>query len=55
MEAAWAPGSFGYLSSIPNDLLVMVITFAYAVIAPLILPFAFAYYGIGWLVYRNQV
>ncbi|CAM6086043.1 unnamed protein product [Calypogeia fissa] len=54
VEAAWAPGAFSYLSLIPNDLLVLVITYAYAVIAPLILPFAFLYYGIGWFVYRNQ-
>ncbi|KAG6546299.1 hypothetical protein Mapa_012340 [Marchantia paleacea] len=51
---AWNPGSFSYLPSVPNDLLIITITMAYAVIAPLILPFAFAYFGIGWFVQRNQ-
>ncbi|KAL2607537.1 hypothetical protein R1flu_026110 [Riccia fluitans] len=54
VENTWAPGSFGYLPSIPNDLLIITITLAYAVIAPLILPFALAYFGVGWLVQRNQ-
>ncbi|KAL2610803.1 hypothetical protein R1flu_022495 [Riccia fluitans] len=51
---AWAPGSFGYMPNVPNDLLIITITLAYSVIAPLILPFAFAYFGIGWVVQRNQ-
>jgi hypothetical protein len=55
VEAAWQPGSFSYLSLIPNDLLVLVITLSYAVIAPVILVFAFAYYGFGWFIMRHQV
>ncbi|KAL3676401.1 hypothetical protein R1sor_026349 [Riccia sorocarpa] len=54
VQDAWAPRSFKYIPSVPNDLLVITITLAYAVIAPLILPFGLIYFGVGWFVQRNQ-
>ena len=52
---AWAPGSFNYATCVPGDMLILTITFCYAVIAPLILIFAIIYFGLGWLLMRNQV
>jgi len=54
LQAAWAPGSFSYHTSVPNDLLIITIALVYSVIAPMILVFAFIYFFIGWLVQRNQ-
>lgn len=52
---SWAPGAFTYHQSIPNDLLILTLALCYAVIAPMILIFAFLYFLLGWLVQRNQV
>lgn len=51
---SWAPGAFTYHQSIPNDLLILTLALCYAVIAPMILIFAFLYFLLGWLVQRNQ-
>lgn len=53
-KEAWAPGAFGYATRVPNDMLIATICLCYSVIAPLILPFGVLYFGIGWLVARNQ-
>lgn len=55
VREAWAPGAFKYHKSVASDMLILTITLCYAVIAPLILIFAAAYFGLGWLVMRNQV
>ena len=55
MDAAWAPGDFGYATRFPGDMLILTITLCYSVIAPLIIPFGALYFGLGWLVMRNQV
>ena len=52
---ACAPKSFRYATRVPGDMLVLTITLCYAVIAPLILVFAIIYFGLGWLLMRNQV
>ncbi|KMT03911.1 hypothetical protein BVRB_8g187700 isoform A [Beta vulgaris subsp. vulgaris] len=54
VKEAWAPGDFRYATRIPADLLILTITLCYSVIAPLILPFGIIYFGLGWLVMRNQ-
>lgn len=51
---AWAPGSFSYATCVPADMLIFTITVCYSVIAPAILPFAIIYFGMGWLLMRNQ-
>lgn len=53
-KEAWAPGAFGYATRVPNDMLIVTICLCYSVIAPLIVPFGVLYFGIGWLVARNQ-
>ncbi|XP_076949742.1 hyperosmolality-gated Ca2+ permeable channel 3.1-like [Bidens hawaiensis] len=55
LKDAWLPGDLGYATKIPNDMLVVTITLCYSVIAPLIIPFGAIYFGLGWLVFRNQV
>ncbi|KAM0054753.1 putative calcium-dependent channel, 7TM region phosphate [Helianthus debilis subsp. tardiflorus] len=55
LRDAWLPGDLGYATKIPNDLLVFTITLCYVVITPLIIPFGAIYFGLGWLVFRNQV
>ena len=55
LKEAWAPGAFTYHKSIASDLLILTISLCYAVLAPMILPFAFLYYAFGWLIMRNQV
>ncbi|MQM13916.1 hypothetical protein Taro_046843, partial [Colocasia esculenta] len=54
VKEAWAPGDLGYATRVPNDMLIMTIVLCYSVIAPLIIPFGVLYFGIGWLVIRNQ-
>ncbi|CAI0545423.1 unnamed protein product [Linum tenue] len=54
IKAAWAPGDLGYVSRIPSDMLVVTLVMCYSVIAPLIIPFGVIYFGLGWLVLRNQ-
>jgi hypothetical protein len=51
---SWAPEAFTYHQSIPNDLLILTLALCYAVIAPMILVFAFLYFILGWTVQRNQ-
>ncbi|KAL9224948.1 hypothetical protein vseg_000924 [Gypsophila vaccaria] len=51
---AWAPGDFGYATRVPGDLLVITIVLCYSVIAPLIIVFGVFYFGLGWLILRNQ-
>jgi len=55
LNEAWAPGPFTYHKSIAGDLLIFTLCLCYAVISPMILPFAFMYYALGWLIMRNQV
>lgn len=55
LKEAWYPSDIGYATKIPNDMLILTVTLCYAVIAPLILPFGAIYFGLGWLVLRNQV
>ncbi|MCO5607709.1 hypothetical protein L7F22_061908 [Adiantum nelumboides] len=53
-KEAWAPGSFEYATCVPDDMLILTITVCYAVLAPAILPFTIIYFGLGWLLMRNQ-
>ncbi|KAL4563509.1 hypothetical protein LXL04_027552 [Taraxacum kok-saghyz] len=55
IKEAWTPGNLGYATKIPNDMLIFTIVICYSVIAPLIIPFGAIYFGLGWLVFRNQV
>ncbi|KAG8385244.1 hypothetical protein BUALT_Bualt03G0021900 [Buddleja alternifolia] len=55
LKEAWAPGSLGYATRIPGDMLIATIVLCYSVIAPLIIPFGVAYFGLGWVLLRNQV
>ncbi|KAL0305456.1 UNVERIFIED_CONTAM: CSC1-like protein ERD4 [Sesamum radiatum] len=55
VKEAWAPGDLGYATRIPGDMLILTIVICYSVIAPLIIPFGIIYYGLGWIVLRNQV
>ncbi|XP_043688546.1 CSC1-like protein ERD4 [Telopea speciosissima] len=54
VKEAWAPGDFGYATTVPNDMLIITVVLCYSVIAPIIIPFGVVYFGIGWLVLRNQ-
>ncbi|CAL9216787.1 unnamed protein product [Arabidopsis halleri] len=54
VKEAWYPGDLSYATRVPGDLLILTITFCYSVIAPLILIFGITYFGLGWLVLRNQ-
>ncbi|KAH9606919.1 hypothetical protein KSS87_009314 [Heliosperma pusillum] len=54
VREAWAPGDFGFATRVPNDLLILTIVLCYSVIAPLILVFGVFYFGLGWLILRNQ-
>ncbi|KAL5977407.1 CSC1-like protein erd4 [Asimina triloba] len=54
VKEAWAPGDLGFATRIPNDMLIITITLCYSVIAPLIIPFGVVYFGLGWLILRNQ-
>lgn len=54
LKEAWAPGDLGYATRIPADMLIATIVFCYSCIAPLIIPFGALYFGLGWLVLRNQ-
>ncbi|KAL8138399.1 hypothetical protein V2J09_004400 [Rumex salicifolius] len=55
LREAWSPGGVGYATRFPGDMLVLTLVLCYSVIAPLIIPFGVAYFGLGWLVLRNQV
>ncbi|KAH7427494.1 hypothetical protein KP509_10G046800 [Ceratopteris richardii] len=54
IKDAWAPGAFPYATCIPSDMLILTITICYAVLAPAILPFTIIYFGLGWILMRNQ-
>ncbi|KAF8413528.1 hypothetical protein HHK36_001519 [Tetracentron sinense] len=54
LKEAWIPGDLGYATRVPNDLLIITVTLCYSVIAPLIIPFGVLYFGLGWLILRNQ-
>ncbi|CAN6689463.1 unnamed protein product [Malus baccata var. baccata] len=54
VKAAWFPSDLGYGTRVPGDMLIITIVLCYSVIAPLILPFGVLYFGLGWLVLRNQ-
>ncbi|XLT13601.1 hypothetical protein HN51_059291 [Arachis hypogaea] len=55
VKEAWAPRDLGYRTRVPSDMLIVTIVFCYSVIAPLIVPFGALYFGLGWLILRNQV
>ncbi|XP_050233810.1 CSC1-like protein ERD4 [Mercurialis annua] len=54
LKEAWKPGDLGYATRVPSDLLVVTLVFSYSIIAPLIIPFGVVYFGLGWLILRNQ-
>ncbi|QHO23401.1 CSC1-like protein [Arachis hypogaea] len=54
VKEAWAPGDLGYGTRVLGDMLIVTIVFCYSVIAPLIVPFGALYFGLGWLILRNQ-
>lgn len=55
VKEAWLPGTLSYATKVPTDLLILTIVICYSVIAPLIIPFGAIYFGLGWLVFRNQI
>ncbi|KAF5944035.1 hypothetical protein HYC85_018112 [Camellia sinensis] len=54
LKEAWSPGDLGFATRIPSDMLIITIVLCYSVIAPIIIPFGVLYFGLGWLVLRNQ-
>uniref|UniRef100_A0A2P2MKK1 CSC1-like protein ERD4 n=4 Tax=Rhizophora mucronata TaxID=61149 RepID=A0A2P2MKK1_RHIMU len=54
LKEAWSPGDLGYATRIPGDMLIITIVLCYSVISPLIIPFGVVYFGLGWLILRNQ-
>lgn len=54
VKDAWTPGDLGYGTRIPADLLIFTIVLCYSIITPLIVPFGVIYFGLGWLILRNQ-
>ncbi|GMY37715.1 CSC1-like protein ERD4 [Fagus crenata] len=54
LKEAWFPGDLGYGTRVPGDMLIVTIVFCYSVIAPIIIPFGVVYFGLGWLILRNQ-
>lgn len=54
VKEAWAPGDLGYATRFPADMLIFTIVLCYSVIAPIIVPFGVFYFGLGWLLLRNQ-
>ncbi|XP_075665712.1 CSC1-like protein ERD4 [Castanea sativa] len=55
LKEAWLPGDVGYGTCVPSDMLVFTIVLCYSVMGPIIIPFGVAYFGLGWLILRNQV
>nr|CAB3493407.1 unnamed protein product [Digitaria exilis] len=47
--------SFPYHTEVPKVLMFNLLGFAFAIMAPLILPFLLVYFCLGYLVYRNQI
>ncbi|URD88923.1 hypothetical protein MUK42_20710 [Musa troglodytarum] len=54
-EAEVPPGDLGYASRLPSDMLVITLVLCYSVAAPMIIPFGAVYFGLGWLITKNQV
>ncbi|XP_031403910.1 CSC1-like protein ERD4 [Punica granatum] len=54
IKEAWFPGDLHYATRVPGDMLIVTIVLCYSVIAPLIIPFGVVYFGLGWLIHRNQ-
>ncbi|CAN4095316.1 unnamed protein product [Withania somnifera] len=54
-EASHGTLTFPYHTEVPRILLFGLFGFAYAILAPLILPFLVVYFSIAYLVYRNQI
>ncbi|KAF8030753.1 hypothetical protein BT93_D0056 [Corymbia citriodora subsp. variegata] len=54
VKEAWYPGDLGFATRVPGDMLIVTITLCYSIIAPLIIPFGVVYFGLGWLILRNQ-
>ncbi|GLU14253.1 hypothetical protein SLE2022_308340 [Rubroshorea leprosula] len=54
IKASWMPGGLSYGKRVPSDMLVITIVLCYSVMAPIIIPFGVLYFGLGWLVLRNQ-
>ncbi|KAL2341096.1 hypothetical protein Fmac_009036 [Flemingia macrophylla] len=54
LKDVWSPGDLGYGTRIPSQMLIFTIVLCYSVIAPVIIPFGALYFGLGWLVMRNQ-
>ncbi|XP_050233811.1 CSC1-like protein ERD4 [Mercurialis annua] len=54
LKEAWKPGDLSYATRVPGDLLIVTLVLSYSIIAPLIIPFGIVYFGLGWLVLRNQ-
>ncbi|KAK1383470.1 hypothetical protein POM88_021205 [Heracleum sosnowskyi] len=52
---AWTPGNLNYGTRIPGEMLIFTVVFCYSVIAPIFFSFVVLYFGVGWLVLRNQV
>uniref|UniRef100_A0A7N2LS60 CSC1/OSCA1-like 7TM region domain-containing protein n=1 Tax=Quercus lobata TaxID=97700 RepID=A0A7N2LS60_QUELO len=44
----------GYGTRVPSDMLVFTIVLCYSVMGPIIIPFGVIYFGLGWLILRNQ-
>ena len=55
LKEAWLPGDLKYGTRVPGDMLIATIVLCYSVIAPIIILFGLVYFGLGWLILRNQV
>ncbi|KAK3432734.1 hypothetical protein EUGRSUZ_D00260 [Eucalyptus grandis] len=55
VKEAWYPGDLEYATRVPGDMLIVTITLCYSVIAPLIILFGVVYFGLGWIILRNQM
>ncbi|KAM4101280.1 hypothetical protein ACJW30_05G131700 [Castanea mollissima] len=54
VKEAWLPGDLNYGTRAPGDMLIFTIVLCYSVMAPIIIPFGIVYFGLGWLILRNQ-
>ncbi|XP_023891850.1 CSC1-like protein ERD4 [Quercus suber] len=54
VKVAWFPGDLRYGTRFPGDMLIVTIVLCYSAIAPIIIPFGVVYFGLGWLILRNQ-
>jgi hypothetical protein len=53
-KEAWFPGDLSYATRFPSDMLILIIVLCYSIIAPIIIIFGIIYFGLGWLILRNQ-